>query len=60
MDECEVIIEKVVENGFDSEVIDPHCLAENPIQIQFQNISAAAFMIKNGIEYTPCTVNKQN
>lgn len=64
MDECEEIIKNGLENGVeksvDAEVIDPHCLAENPIQIQFQNISAAAFMIKNGIEYTPCTVNKQN
>lgn len=50
--------EEMVENGASNEVIDPHCLAEKPIKIKFQDITSAAFMIKSGIEYTPCTVNK--
>lgn len=38
-------------------VLDPHCVAENPTKISFHDITSAAFMIKSGIEYTPCTVS---
>lgn len=56
----------VVENGdvhpelTDQEcqdIVDPHCTAANPYRVTFQDITAAAFLIKNGIEYTPCTVS---
>ncbi|ESO09945.1 hypothetical protein HELRODRAFT_185307 [Helobdella robusta] len=33
---------------------DPSCDPDRPIKVQFQEISAAAFKIKNGIERTPC------
>ncbi|XP_013413601.1 uncharacterized protein LOC106175947 [Lingula anatina] len=40
----------------DTEVLkDPFCDPEHPRQIQFQDISAAAYKIKNGVQKTPCT-----
>ena len=36
-------------------LFDPWCDPANPRQIQFQDISAAAFKIKTGIMNTPCT-----
>lgn len=41
----------------DIEVIDPHCVAEKPKRVTFQDITSASYLIKSGIEYTPCTVN---
>lgn len=38
------------------DIVDPHCTATNPYTVTFQDITSAAFLIKNGIEYTPCTV----
>lgn len=40
----------------DLEVIDPHCVAEKPVRVTFQDITSASYLIKSGIEYTPCTV----
>lgn len=40
----------------EAEIVDPHCTAQNPYKVTFQDITSAAFLIKNGIEYTPCTV----
>lgn len=40
------------------EIIDPQCCAENPVRVTFQDITSASYLIKTGIEYTPCTVNK--
>lgn len=37
---------------------DPFCNADNPQIITFQDVTSAAFRIKNGIEYTPCPVNE--
>ena len=39
------------------EVHDPYCDPENPVKVPFQEVSAAAFMIKGGIERTPCDVS---
>ena len=36
---------------------DKFCDPNNPVQVQFNDISAAAYRIKGGIEYTECTVN---
>lgn len=44
------------QNDVDGEVSDPHCLADNPIKVNFQDITSASFMIRSGVEYTPCTV----
>lgn len=40
-----------------SEIEDPFCNAKNPLKITFQDVTSAAFMIKNGVELTPCPVN---
>lgn len=39
------------------EFTDPFCNADNPQIITFQDVTSAAFKIKNGIEYTPCPVS---
>lgn len=45
-------------NGdFDIDIVDPHCVAENPVRVTFQDITSASYLIKSGIEYTPCSVN---
>ena len=35
---------------------DPYCQEHNPQKITFNDITSAAFMIKDGIENTPCSV----
>lgn len=46
-------------NG-DIEIVDPNCVAEKPVKVTFQDITSASYLIKSGIEYTPCTVNTFN
>lgn len=41
----------------DGHIADPNCVAENPYRVTFQDITSAAFLIKSGIECTPCTVS---
>ncbi|XP_077865591.1 L-threonine ammonia-lyase-like [Saccoglossus kowalevskii] len=36
------------------ELRDEFCDAENPVMVRFQDVSAAAYKIKNGIQRTPC------
>ena len=36
---------------------DEFCDPENPVKIHFQDVSAAAFKIRNGIQRTPCQVS---
>ncbi|XP_061393892.1 L-threonine ammonia-lyase [Musca vetustissima] len=36
------------------EIIDPHCDPKKPQKISFHDITSAAFLIKDGIERTPC------
>lgn len=38
------------------EIVDPHCTATNPYRVTFQDVTAAAFLIKGGIACTPCSV----
>lgn len=38
------------------DLFDEFCDPENPVQIKFNDISAAAYRIKGGVEMTPCTV----
>lgn len=38
------------------QIIDPNCVAEKPYRITFQDITSASYLIKSGIECTPCTV----
>ena len=35
---------------------DEFCDPDNPVVVQFQEVSAAAYKIKSGIERTPCQV----
>lgn len=42
---------------FDDEIEDPFCNENNPLKITFQDVTSAAFMIRNGVELTPCPVN---
>lgn len=45
-----------IENSVDSseELLDPFCDPRNPKKITFQDVTTAAFLIKGGIERTPC------
>lgn len=36
---------------------DPHCDPDNPIQVKFQDVSAAAYKIKSGVFRSPCSVS---
>lgn len=40
----------------DQEHIDPYCTPDNPHTVTFQDITSAAFLIKSGIDRTPCSV----
>ncbi|XP_055699852.1 L-threonine ammonia-lyase-like [Phlebotomus papatasi] len=40
---------KIVEN-----IEDPYCLPNKPVKISYQDVTSAAFMIKDGVEKTPC------
>mgnify|MGYP003574266398 CR=1 FL=1 len=39
----------------DDDLRDPYCDPEHPIVVQFQEVSAAAYKIKGGVERTPCS-----
>jgi threonine dehydratase len=41
----------------DEDLKDAFCDPANPITVQFQEVSAAAYKIKGGIERTPCPVS---
>lgn len=38
------------------ELEDPLCSPKNVQKITFQDVTTAAFLIKDGVEYTPCPV----
>lgn len=45
-------------NGAGNEVIkDPFCDPDNPKKVTFQDVSAAAYKIKDGIHHSPCIVS---
>lgn len=39
------------------EFLDPYCLEKKPQRINFQDVTSAAFLIKGGVEKTPCFVS---
>lgn len=41
----------------DPDLFDPECDPDNPKSIQFQDVSAASFLLHGGINRTPCEVN---
>ncbi|ESO89242.1 hypothetical protein LOTGIDRAFT_183268 [Lottia gigantea] len=42
------------------DIKDEFCDPENPKPIKFQDVSAAAFKIKGGIQKTPCTISRMS
>nr|AWS20467.1 threonine dehydratase [Mayetiola destructor] len=38
-----------------TEITDPNCVADKPYMVSFHDITSAWFLIKSGIEYTPCS-----
>lgn len=44
----------------EDEFEDPLCTAKTAHRITFQDVTTASFMIKGGVEYTPCPVSEQN
>ena len=40
-------------------IIDPFCDPKNPRRITFDDVTSAAFLIKSGVERTPCPVIKK-
>ena len=52
----------VVPQSFEGtdEILDPFCDPASPKVISFQDITSAAFLIKDGIERTPCPVGIVN
>lgn len=65
---CSEFESSIISNGEETdigeinshEILDPNCVATKPYRVTFQDITSAAFLIKSGIEYTPCTVSKIN
>lgn len=54
------LLEKIKINELEiteEDLKDPFCDPANPKRVSFNDISAAAYRIKGGIEYTPCTVS---
>ena len=41
----------------DPDLFDPACDPDNPKAIQFQDVSAASFLLHGGINRTPCEVS---
>ena len=44
-------------NVTDDSILDPSCDPNHPIKITFNDVTAAAFKIKGGVERTPCNVS---
>lgn len=42
--------------GSSEDFHDPACDPKKPVKISFQDVTSAAFVIRNGIEKTPCMV----
>jgi threonine dehydratase len=40
----------------EADLFDKFSDPDNPVKLQFNDISAAAYRIKGGVEITPCTV----
>lgn len=51
-------VEPTVDASVAETVADPFCDEKNPRIITFQDVCQAAFMIKGGIDVTPCRVRQ--
>lgn len=49
---------KALQEAVKETVADPLCDENNPRVITFQDVCQAAFMIKGGIDVTPCRVSE--
>lgn len=59
MKHLETAIKKIDLDNLDikpEDLIDSFCLPDKPVKINFNDVSAAAYRLKGGIELTPCTV----
>lgn len=43
-------------NSANQDLEDPLCTAKSARKISFQDVTTASFLIKGGVEYTPCPV----
>jgi len=43
----------------EDEVEDPNCLESNPLKLTFEDITSAAYKIKNGVIKTACSVSNK-
>lgn len=41
----------------EDEIEDPNCLESNPLKLTFEDITSAAYKIKDGVIKTACTVS---
>ncbi|KAK7468186.1 hypothetical protein BaRGS_00036599 [Batillaria attramentaria] len=44
----------------EEEMKDKFCDPENPVSISFRDISAAAYKIRDGVQYTPCSLSQMS
>ena len=44
----------------DEEILDFWCDPENPRSLKFEDVSAAAYMIRDGVIMTPCDASHMN
>jgi len=44
-------------SGGVEEIVDPFCNPEQPQRISFHDVTSAAFLIRGGVERTPCPVD---
>lgn len=48
---------RVIQVSEEDEVEDPYCLEERPIKLTFEDITSAAYKIKDGVLKSACTVS---
>jgi hypothetical protein len=58
-EKIEPVVEPAVDDSVTETVADPFCDEKNPKVITFQDVCQAAFMIKGGIDVTPCRVSEK-
>lgn len=49
--------QRTSDDSSDDEITDSFCDPNNPRVLTFQDVSAAAYKVKAGIQHTPCTVS---
>lgn len=49
-----------IDDSVESIIEDPFCNPDFPSVVEFREVSAAAYKIKNGVERTPCTKSRMS